>query len=232
MKINETNLGFEITVENFFLFFGKKESSLANLTQTYPQFTFKRLKQIHSDAVCKTTTASPDYETLGDAHFSKDLNLALCSITADCIPVLIFDSKNKICSAIHAGWRGVASRIIIKTIQELLKTGCQAEDLKIYIGPHIRQNSFEIGTDVKDMILASLPALTGNEKLKYFKPQSADKVLLDLNLVAREQVSSQGIPSENIWDIQKDTVSSDDFHSYRRDKNESGRQISFIARVL
>lgn len=231
MKISETNLGFEIRVEKFFLFFGKKESNLANLTQAYPQFTFKRLKQIHSDAICKTVMTSPDYEILGDAHFTEDANLALCSITADCIPVLIFDSKRSTCAAIHAGWRGVASRIIGKTIQELIKAGSKPAELKIYIGPHIRQASFEIGNDVKDMILSSLPSLTGNEKLKYFKPQSTDKVLLNLNLVAREQIISQRIPLENIWDIQRDTVSSNDFHSYRRDRNESGRQISFIARI-
>lgn len=232
MRINETNLGFEITTENFFLFFGKKEASLANLTQTYPQYTFKRLKQIHSDAVCSTTTTSPDYETLGDAHFTSDANLALCSITADCIPVLSFDPQKNICSAIHAGWRGVASQIIVKTLQEMIKNGSNSKDLKVFIGPHIRQASFEIGTDVKDMILSSLSGLSGTEKLKYFKPHSTDKVLLDLNLVAREQILRQGVPTENIWDIQKDTVSSSDFHSYRRDKNESGRQISFIARVL
>ncbi len=231
VNLEKTPLGYELKTPHITAFFGGAAAPLADLKSAYPQFDFVRLKQIHSDAVIESKDNSLDYQVLGDAHFSRAKNLALCVITADCVPVLFYHHGTGLVSGVHAGWRGVANRIIPKTVQKLVSEGAVASELDVIIGPHIQKNSFEVGNDVRDQILSSLGPLSPAERAQYFQNLEDGKSLVDLNLVVRTQLEQEGIVLERLFDLHIDTVTNNEFHSYRRDKEKSGRQISFICQT-
>ena len=71
--------------------------------------------------------------------------------TADCIPLLLYDSKHHAACAIHAGWRGTVKRIVIKAVEAMTQAyGTQPQQLVAQIGPGIHLESFEVGDEVYD----------------------------------------------------------------------------------
>lgn len=231
MNLEQTKLGYEIRTPHLVVFFGGKDAQIQTLKESYSHYNFKRVKQIHSDAVIETSNTSEDLVPIADAHYTTENNLALCVITADCVPVMIYHHRTGIIAGIHAGWRGVANRIIPKTIEQLAKKGAPAAELEVIIGPHIQKESFEVGNDVRDQILASLGPLSPTERIQFATPLQEGKSLVDINQVVRTQLSQCGIANDHLFDLHIDTVKNTDFHSHRRDKEKAGRQISFICRT-
>lgn len=235
MEFIENELGFEFKDDKKLIFFGKKNANLDNLKQKYQELNFVKLKQTHSDKVLYSQhIENCQYQVdlnEADAHLTKDVNLALCIVTADCIPIFLHDEKLNIVAGIHAGWRGVANLITALTINELKKQSSSIEKLKVYIGPHIQKHSFETEEDVSQKILSSVLSNKSLDATNYFKLLSNGKKLIDLNAVLKQQLISTGVTSKNIYSMDLDTMTDHRFHSYRRDKGLSGRQISFISRI-
>lgn len=231
VNIEQTKLGYEIRTPHLVMLFGAKESQLDNLKLAYPDFDFTRVKQIHSDAVVESKDSSQDYQQIADAHFTRTKNLALCVVTADCVPVMFYHHKTGLIAGVHAGWRGVANKIVLKTIDQLAAQGAPTNELDVIIGPHIQKKSFEVGFDVRDQILSTLGSLTELQKASYTEKISDDKALVDLNQVVKAQLQAAGVEADRAFDLHIDTFTNEDFHSYRRDKEKSGRQISFICRI-
>lgn len=232
MNIEKTKYGYELRTPNMTIFMGGINAKLHDLTQHYSDYQLIRVKQIHSDAVVECLADTQDYTLIADSHFSKEKNKALCVITADCVPVFIYENDNGLISGIHAGWRGVAAKIIPKTIETLIRQGADPKKLNVVIGPHIQKQSFEVGNDVRDQILLSLGPLNASECALYAEQTSDSKSIVDLNQVVKTQLLQHHINLENVFDLHIDTVTSSDFHSYRRDKEKAGRQISFICRTV
>lgn len=232
MNIRKTHLGYEIKTPETTMLFGGIESLLPNLKAAYPDFKFTRVKQIHCDIVVESKDNLLDYQQVADAHFSTTKNLALCVITADCIPALFYHQKSGTIASVHAGWRGVANRILVKTIETLKARGIPASELEVVIGPHIQKNSFEVGLDVRDQILNSLSPLDEEERSLFYENKGDEKALVDLNLIVKAQLQSEGITADHIFNLHIDTVSDSFFHSHRRDKEKAGRQVSFICRTV
>ncbi|MDG0815036.1 peptidoglycan editing factor PgeF [Bdellovibrio svalbardensis] len=228
MNLQQTPFGYEIRTPHLTMLFGGVESQLPNLKAAYPHFDFTRVKQIHSDAVVESKDTSLDYQVIADSHYTRSKNLALCVITADCVPAFLYHQPTGLIAGVHAGWRGVANKILMKTIDSLISQGAKAQELDVVIGPHIQKKSFEVGNDVRDQILTSLGTLTEAQRSLFVEKISDQKCLLDLNQVVKAQLQSKGIEAERVFDLHIDTFSNQDFHSHRRDKEKAGRQISFI----
>lgn len=210
MTFIENNLGFEYSTPEYIVFFGKKNSSLENLSSAYPQFRFKSLEQIHGSEIAESRHDSVN-DRKADAHWTQEINLALVSKTADCTPVLAYDAHTKTVFAIHAGWRGVQQQIIPKAL-------ALTESALVFIGPHILLHSFEIQEDcflaLKDS--TQLPCEV------WYKERHAD-----LHKIILSQIEE--LKSARVNSLLFDTKTDLRFHSYRRDKAEAGRQNSFIA---
>jgi YfiH family protein len=104
-------------------------------------------KQIHSDRVLLVESPGPQDD--GDALISNVPGIALAIRTADCLPILVADPRNRAVAAIHAGWRGVVSEIAPKTIEAMRRQfDSKPEDLVIAIGPGIGACCFEVGPEV------------------------------------------------------------------------------------
>ncbi|MCM2280209.1 MAG: peptidoglycan editing factor PgeF [Bdellovibrionaceae bacterium] len=216
------------------LFFGDKTSSVASLRAQFPSAQLAFLNQVHSDRVhaqvhpsdnARNEFSASDWPE-GDAHITTESQVALCVRTADCLPVLI--TSGKMIAAIHAGWRGVESEIIFKTVLKMRELGANPNDMLAVIGPHIEKNSFEVDRDVAEKLNVVFRKLRFNPApISYPHPTVATKRLVDLSTLAHAQLVQGGVHEHSVTLLRADTLASPDFHSFRRDRGP-GRQISCI----
>lgn len=220
-------LGHSIHWKNFRVLWGNREASLDNLRARYPGLELIKLKQTHSDIVRVHARDASAHGLEGDAIISRDKNTIFAMSTADCLPVMVVQATTGWMASIHAGWRGVANGIVPKTLKLLVAESGSKEGIRIWIGPHIKMSSFEIGADVKDQILASAPKFHPEEG--QLKPLPDGKFLLDLSRVVAAQIADAGVTPESLWVSTEDTKTTLRYHSHRRDREKSGRQHSYVA---
>jgi YfiH family protein len=168
--------------------------------------TIKTLRQIHSDIAIHAD--QPQCSAEGDALLSSTPGVVVGVKTADCIPILLVDERHRAVAAVHAGWRGTASQIALKTIRAM---NARPVDLHVAIGPGIGPCCYEVGPEVA--------ARFGIEGRAY----------IDLADINRRQLLSAGIAADRIYMAGLCTFChADQFHSFRRDREAAGRMISFI----
>ena len=187
-----------------------------------------KLKQIHSNKVCifnnLNTLPSID-EIEADAVITKIKNLVIGISTADCVPILLSDEKNKIIAAIHAGWKGAITGIIENTISEMLKIGSSIKEIKVLIGPHLRVKNFEVKNDfIKNLESNNINGLK-------FILEKNNKYYFNITEFIKNILKDQGI--NYIYDVDLDTYTNPElFFSYRRSchqkKDKYGAQFSAI----
>lgn len=227
MKTTETPLGTRLEIENALFFFGNRNSTIENLTAEFPFLGWARLKQIHGDQIVhsvKDPTSSLLNEA--DAHWTTEARLALCITTADCVPILLHSPDTGTVAAIHAGWRGVANRILPKTLDLLRVQGVNIAKLKIALGPHIRQNSFEVDLAVQKAL--QLSAVTSQHAESFFY-RKGEKFHVDLQGILLAQLIEFQISPKQVILKTHDTVTNSQYHSFRRERDSAGRQISFAS---
>lgn len=172
------------------------------------------MQQVHGNnvvAVTKKDIGKTIKECDGLVTNSPDVILRIS--VADCLP--IFFSSENVAGLVHAGWRGLDNKIIQKTVILLnQKLKVKSENVSVYIGPHICQKHYEVKAEVSDKF---------NVYPKSILKQK-NKLYLDLEWVAKEQLISLGIKAENIK-IDKDcTFENKKLKSYRRG-DKSGRSV-------
>ena len=159
-----------------------------------------------------------------DALITNVKNVAISILTADCAPILFYDSKKKIIGAVHAGWKGAYKKIILKIVKSLQKKGCSLKSLNFVIGPCIAQKNYEVGIEFKKKFL-----IQSTKNKKYFK-YIKNRIFFSLNDYIKGQLEDLGI--KNIEIIKKDTYNQkNNFFSSRRSKKNNhdyGRNISLI----
>jgi YfiH family protein len=150
----------------------------------------------------------------------KDLFLAIN--VADCIPVFVYDPVNEIAAGIHSGWKGTQQKIVTHTVQTLMKKyNSKPEKLVVFIGPGISVKNFEVGKDVFDFF---------DEE---FREVRNGKYYVDLKKDIYTRLLGQGLRIENIEVSEYCTVEDKElFHSYRRDRENSGRMLGVIGMKL
>ena len=97
-----------------------------------------------------------------DAIITDQEKLPIAVLTADCVPILLFDNNKKMIAAIHAGWKGAYKGIINKVINFMLKNGCKKNHITAAIGPCIKQNNYNVKNDFKKKFIKK------NKKNKIF----------------------------------------------------------------
>ena len=162
---------------------------------------------------------------VGDALITDKKKIALGILTADCVPILIYDKKRKMISAIHAGWKGAYKGIIKKVVKFLIKNGCEPNNLIATIGPCISQKNYEVKNDFKSKFLRQ------SNKNKIFFKKIKDKTYFSLTKYVQYQLKTLKIHQIDI--INKDTYNpKNNFFSARRSihnkENDYGRNISLI----
>ncbi len=175
-------------------------------------------KLVHSNKVLVTN--KPIIDEGYDAIITNTPEVYVCVSTADCTPVLIYDTKNKAVASIHAGWKGTISKIVTETLKAMQKNyGTKGEDCLAYIGACIGEKSFEVGDEV---------AIHFKDDEKYFNIEK-QKYFVDLKKANKNQLLEFGIKENNIEVSDYCTVLNNDlFYSYRKENGKTGRMYALI----
>jgi YfiH family protein len=212
------------------VFFGHRGADHDALSLAFPDFTLSSLKQTHSDRVVSAESVIRSGDPVeADAQFTEEKRIALCIRTADCVPLMIHDRESGLIAAVHAGWRGVANGIILKTGQTLKSKGATLKSARAWIGPHIGAESFEVDDDVAARLESAFDMVRGYSNEQTSIVSGFDKKHIDLLRIVRAQLVSLGIEPERTMECAINTVKSDRHESFRRDRESGGRQTSFIA---
>jgi polyphenol oxidase len=168
------------------------------------------LKQIHSNVVLRAD--QPGVVGEGDALITNRPGLAISIRTADCYPILLADPRNRAIAAVHAGWRGTAAQIVIRTLEKMKSEfGTEPADVSAAIGPGIGVCCYEVGEDVSRQFGFAI------------------RTHLDLMSENRKQLEEAGVSPQNIQALDVCTFcDAERFFSYRREKEKAGRMTSFI----
>ena len=185
------------------------------------------MHQTHSNKVFEIKKNDFKRKIYADAMLTRNKGLALGVVTADCVPILLYDKKSKFIGCIHAGWKGAISNIIKNTISKINKI---EPNSKIYacIGPCIGKKNYEVKNDFFDKFIFKSP-----KNKKYFTKKNKTKKLFNLRLFVADKLAEQKVRFDH---VNYDTFDEKNkFFSYRRSKilNQSdyGRCISAISLV-
>jgi YfiH family protein len=135
--------------------------------------------------------------------------------TADCLPILLIDPENHVVSAVHAGWRGTVAEIALGAIRMMCREfGSDPSRMEAAIGPGIGLCCFEVGPEVA----------------REFGPWESDaKTCLDLARINREQL--KGIGVGRIYESGLCTMCGTGFYSFRREREQAGRMLSYVGKL-
>ena len=148
--------------------------------------------------------------------------------TADCIPILLYDAKQRVVAAVHAGWRGTVANIAKECTATMRnRYGCTAADIKAIIAPGISIDAFEVGNEVYDNFAEAGFPMT--KIAKRYPDAQGDKWHIDLWEANRLQLIDAGIKEENITTAGICTYTRhEEFFSARRLGINSGRIFNGI----
>jgi polyphenol oxidase len=184
--------------------------------------------QTHSpDTIVVTGPWSGPSRPKADAIVTARAGLAIGITAADCGPVLLVDPIAHVIGAAHAGWKGALTGILESTIEAMEGLGAERGGMVAAIGPMIRQQSYEVGSDFVERFVEA-----DAENAVYFIPSNRDgHAMFDLAGFIRARLENAGVLM--IDDLGVDTYSDERFYSYRRSVHRKevdyGRHVNAIA---
>ncbi|OBS94596.1 multi-copper polyphenol oxidoreductase [Vibrio tasmaniensis] len=178
------------------------------------------LNQTHSTDV--VTVLEPVANVLdADGAFTTAKGVVCSAMTADCLPVILTDTKGTQVAAVHAGWRGLAGGILENAVAKFSNLDSDNQIIA-WLGPAIGKDAFEVGNDVLDAFVRFDP----QAKLAFKAKSEPGKWLANMSQLATQRLMKVGVTS--VTDSNLCTYAdSDAFYSYRRD-GITGRQATFI----
>jgi len=200
---------------------------LARQLSADERFVFVTAHQTHSNHVCIIDKKKMyGWEKLEDAVEDCDAlvtdreNVIVTILTADCVPILLYDPVKRVVAAVHAGWRGTEGEIVIKTIDTMKRRfGSSPSDILAGVAPAIGKCCYEVEEDVASHFSAYPDAMQRHGK----------KYMLDLPEINKTQMIATGILEEHIEMSGICTACEvETFFSYRREQGCSGRFMSMI----
>ena len=149
------------------------------------------VKQIHGNKFIFLDKSSiiKSRSIVADAIITEKRNFPIAILTADCVPILLFDKKRKMVAAIHAGWKSAFKGIINKVMKFMLKKGCKTKDITVAIGPSISKKNYNVKLDFKSKFIKKHKKnkifFRIRNKITYFDLQNYVKSQLKLNKISR-----------------------------------------------
>ena len=188
-----------------------------------------RLQQTHSSGVRIVTLANGGEgvmreETVheNDGMITDEKGLAICTVEADCVPVLLLDPIRKVIANVHSGWRGTAAEIAANAVNKMRSEfKCNPSDILCCIGPHNCGECYEITEEI-------IPEFKYHDTEKIITKKQDGKYYLNMSEAVKMSLIKTGVLPENIDDMNICTFEDDRFSSWRRDKDKDGRILSVI----
>ena len=160
-----------------------------------------------------------------DAILTNQPNLLVTVRTADCVPLLLADSHQRIVGTVHAGWRGAVNGIIPKTLERMKKEfGCAMDSIQMAIGPSAGPCCYEVDTPVIGPLQKNF-----SDWQSVLTMHSEQVGKIDLKELIRRQAMESGIPTEQIHTLNLCTICRpEQFSSYRREGKVHGAMVSGV----
>jgi len=161
-----------------------------------------------------------------DGVVTNKIGLLVLTTFADCTPILIYDPKKHVIANVHSGWRGTVQMIGKKALEIMQKEfDVKPQDCIATIGPNIQACCFEVEADVQKIFAEKFSHLS---VWKDCIMQKGNKYWIDTAKINKAALAQMGIPEENIVESHICTkCQADVLHSYRAEKEASGRSIMF-----
>jgi YfiH family protein len=187
------------------------------------------LKQVHSNLIHRAGPANwTSFPLEGDGICTETPGLVLSILTADCMPILLVDKRQRIILALHSGWRGTVGKLPGHAIQFLKNEfGTNPLNCLAVIGPSIRSCCYQVGPEVR----ANFSCAFGSRCNLFMIPdsQSLGRFRLDLPSAARYQFAQEGLADGSIFANPPCTCCQKNrFFSYRGDAGQTGRLMTVI----
>ncbi|MEP6782519.1 MAG: peptidoglycan editing factor PgeF [Acidobacteriota bacterium] len=191
-----------------------------------------KVKQVHANGVRVLKKGQvPDDASAqrpdADAIISNQPGLVLAVMVADCVPILLADSRNGAAAAIHAGWRGTCARVASTAIDLMRREfGTDPADLVAAIGPSVGGDDYEVG----EALVAAFE-LAGHDRkhIDRWFTRPGGKLHLDLWAANVDQLIDAGLDAGDIFLCGLSTVSHPEiFDSYRVAGEKAGRMAGMI----
>jgi len=189
----------------------------------FPTENLVLLNQIHQDRILILKESPPVLPSLleYDASITNAPNTFLGIKTADCLPIMIVDSKKKVIAAIHAGRQGTALRITPQVLRMMkAEFGCSTRDLLVALGPSIGLCCYEVDERVFKPEWELFATPTGPGKWK-----------VDLAQINILHMKSEGIDEAQLFWVNLCTRCHHDLFFSHRKEIRTGRQLSFIGMI-
>jgi YfiH family protein len=175
------------------------------------------LNQVHGDRIIHVTEEPVNdfpYIDDGDGLLTELSGIILVIRTADCVPVFLYDQKQKKLGAVHSGWKGSALNIAGKCVAEMIDAyASDPTDIQAFILPSIGPESYEVNEDVAVHFSENIINRNG-------------KLYVDLWAAVEDSLKKSGIKHENIYNTNIcNRINHADFFSHRF--GDQGRNLNF-----
>ena len=167
---------------------------------------------VSNHAVCINEPSQ--YQITADGMATGKANIILAIRTADCAPILFYDSKNQVIGAAHAGWRGALRGIIENTITQMLQLGAQQKFIAAAVGPCLQKQSFTCRQDMRQEFLSH-----NHTYKRFFTPKDSQHWLFDMQEFCIHRLQNCGITDISASNI--DTYTNQNYFSYRRNCHQN-----------
>lgn len=196
------------------------------------EWTFSGCWQVHGAEVrvVRDREAARSEQEHCDAQVTQIPGVLLGVKTADCVPLLLADSRSGACAGVHAGWKGTLAEIVRHALAKMqTEFGTDPRDVRAAVGPAARACCYEVGAEVVEAFRAKFPRAS-----ELFTPTREGHALVDLQRANREQLVAAGVRDERIHTLPLCTICRPElFFSYRREKKlygRTGRLLSVVGR--
>ena len=205
-----------------------KNLSFVSKKMKFHQKKLSLMYQTHSNKVIIINKKNNNSKRFySDALITKMTGMALGVVTADCVPIILYDVKNQIIGCIHAGWKGASSGIIENTIKKFKKLNSKN---KIFasVGPCIGEKSYEVDINFYKKFMSK-----SKKNDVYFSKKNNEKKLFNLRKYVNDKLIKLNVKVDH---VNRDTFKEkSSFFSYRRSQKlhekDYGRCISVISLI-
>lgn len=186
-------------------------------------------KQVHGHKIhCLTGKEGRQKILEGDGFLTDQPQVVCVARTADCLPVLMVDVKNRAVGAVHTGWRGTVEKIVVQAIDAFKNHWKSSlQNLKIALGPAIGGHCYRVGADVVKALKEA-----GLYPGPWIEERDRNQWYLDIAFANMHLLEKAGVPKENIYISLACTVCDPKkFRSFRRDGIKEEGQVNFIVKI-
>lgn len=184
-----------------------------------------RVIQVHGNIVHAVTPENAAVSREGDGMVTAHRGILLRVLSADCVPILLYDARNEVVGAIHAGWRGAIAGIAQAGVRAMTANGASADGIRAALGPSIGQCCFEVDAELAERFAREIEGAA-----QHSRPGRRGKAFLDLRAIITDQLVAAGLARESIINVGPCTRCAADRYFSRRAAGGvvTGLQASFI----